>query len=200
MFDFITNVFDLYLTQISVITDNLAIAIIVLAITSKVVLLPLVKFQRKYAMEIRETVTQFQESIDTQQKAKLNYVPFLLIGLTIIIQFVFLVSIIVLLREPQDYTYVDCFNIYLIPTNEYLNLLKPDPTMLAPIVASLSTIVSSFGPKFSKTQKVGYLQMVFPVMIFMAGINLPAGVSLYWIAKNMFAIVKTQINKVRGVS
>lgn len=76
----------------------------------------------------------------------------------------------------------------------WLNLASPDPYLILPILAAAFTFASSYLTSMSQIESNASLKImnyVMPVMIFMMGLNLASGLSLYWVISNAFSVVQT---------
>ncbi|RLK62851.1 protein translocase component YidC [Atopobacter sp. AH10] len=73
----------------------------------------------------------------------------------------------------------------------WMNLGKPDPYFILPILAGVFTYISTWLSAKSQMQENGMtkaMQIVMPVMIALMAINLPSAVSLYWVTRNIFSV------------
>lgn len=87
----------------------------------------------------------------------------------------------------------------------WLNLAKPDPYFLLPILAGVSQLVLALmmNPKKAKKAKkeseeialIMQKQMIFvmPLMTVLIAVKLPSGLALYWLATTVFSIFQQQI-------
>lgn len=76
----------------------------------------------------------------------------------------------------------------------WLNLASPDPYLILPILAAVFTFASSYLTSMSQLESNASLKImnyVMPVMIFMMGLNLASGLSLYWVISNAFSVGQT---------
>lgn len=76
----------------------------------------------------------------------------------------------------------------------WLELGKPDPTFILPILAAIFTFISTRLTTMSQSNVQGTMKAmnyVMPVMILFMGINLASGLSLYWVISNAFQVIQT---------
>ncbi|WP_321387263.1 YidC/Oxa1 family membrane protein insertase [uncultured Enterococcus sp.] len=76
----------------------------------------------------------------------------------------------------------------------WLNLASPDPYLILPILAAVFTFASSYLTSMSQLESNASLKImnyVMPVMIFMMGLSLASGLSLYWVISNAFSVGQT---------
>ncbi|WP_086348437.1 YidC/Oxa1 family membrane protein insertase [Candidatus Enterococcus clewellii] len=76
----------------------------------------------------------------------------------------------------------------------WLNLASPDPYLILPILAAVFTFASSYLTSMSQIESNASLKImnyVMPVMIFMMGLSLASGLSLYWVISNAFSVGQT---------
>ena len=77
----------------------------------------------------------------------------------------------------------------------WLDLTKPDPLFLLPLLASLSQFLlgkitpppSSLKQKGRALKEVNYL---FPLLIFFSFVKLPSGLAVYWLATTFFSFLQ----------
>ena len=76
----------------------------------------------------------------------------------------------------------------------WLNLSSPDPYLILPILAAAFTFASSYLTSMSQVESNTSLKImnyVMPGMIFLMGVNIASGLSLYWVISNAFSVVQT---------
>lgn len=76
----------------------------------------------------------------------------------------------------------------------WLNLGKPDPYFILPILAAIFTFASTYLSSMSQLQanaSMKIMNFVMPAMILVMGIPLASGLSLYWTISNAFQVVQT---------
>lgn len=76
----------------------------------------------------------------------------------------------------------------------WLNLAKPDNYMILPILAAVFTFASSYLTSMTQVESNASLKImnfVMPLMIFVMGMNLASGLSLYWVVSNAFQVGQT---------
>ncbi|MGC6769072.1 YidC/Oxa1 family membrane protein insertase [Enterococcus sp. LJL128] len=183
------------------VSGNTGIGIILFTLVIRVILLPLMHFQtkstrktqelqpqlkalqEKYASKDQETQRIFREE---QQRlyAENGVNPYagclpLLVQMPIMMALYQSISRVPELREGS----------FL-----WLNLASPDPYLILPILAAAFTFASSYLTSMSQIESNASLKImnyVMPVMIFMMGLNLASGLSLYWVISNAFSVVQT---------
>ena len=195
LLDFIASIFDVFFVWLHEIIPNLGVNIIILGIVVKLALTPVASRIKKttgdikdYKKAIEDTEnTTTDEAVRLARKAMLKISLFLLF---IAVQIVFLLGVIRLLRTPYEFefTTVDGFSEYLVPSMEFLNLTVPDPYYVLPILVGTITFVSAIIGDGSNNRFFVY---GLPAFLTFISIQLPAGVALYWISKRLFMIVKS---------
>ncbi|MCB2663499.1 YidC/Oxa1 family membrane protein insertase, partial [Listeria monocytogenes] len=76
----------------------------------------------------------------------------------------------------------------------WMQLGNPDPYYILPVVASLTTFLSSKISMMVQTQQNKSMAMIvyiMPVMILFMCITLPSALALYWIIGNIFTVFQT---------
>jgi YidC/Oxa1 family membrane protein insertase len=76
----------------------------------------------------------------------------------------------------------------------WLNLGKPDPYLILPILAAVFTFASTYLTSMSQIESNASLKIMnfaMPVMIFVMGMSLASGLSLYWVISNAFQVGQT---------
>lgn len=76
----------------------------------------------------------------------------------------------------------------------WMTLGNPDPFYILPIIAALTTFLSSKISMMGQTQQNRAMSMMIylmPVMILFMGITLPSALALYWIIGNIFTVFQT---------
>ncbi|MBC6310047.1 membrane protein insertase YidC [Listeria sp. FSL L7-1582] len=85
-----------------------------------------------------------------------------------------------------------------IKTQDFLwmTLGDKDPYFILPILAALTTFISSKLSMMGQTQQNKSMNMIIyfmPLMILFAGISLPSALALYWVVGNIFTIFQTML-------
>ncbi|MBO0441681.1 membrane protein insertase YidC [Candidatus Enterococcus ikei] len=183
------------------ISANTGIGIILFTLVIRIILLPLMHFQTKsmrktqelqpklkalqkqYSSKDPETQRLFREE---QQKlyAENNVNPYagclpLLIQMPIMMALYQSISRVPELKQGSFM---------------WLNLGQPDPYLILPILAAAFTFASSYLTSMSQIESNASLKImnfVMPVMIFVMGMNLASGLSLYWVVSNAFQVGQT---------
>jgi YidC/Oxa1 family membrane protein insertase len=73
----------------------------------------------------------------------------------------------------------------------WFDLGNPDPLYLLPLVAGLTTFIQVKMTSAQLNDQMKIIIYIMPVMIIVAGITLPAALSLYWVVGNVFMIIQT---------
>ncbi|WP_157076844.1 membrane protein insertase YidC [Halalkalibacter krulwichiae] len=73
----------------------------------------------------------------------------------------------------------------------WFDLGNPDPLYLLPLVAGLTTFLQVKMTSSQLNDQMKLIIYIMPVMIIVAGITLPAALSLYWVVGNVFMIIQT---------
>ncbi|GMA63683.1 membrane protein insertase YidC [Alicyclobacillus fastidiosus] len=68
-----------------------------------------------------------------------------------------------------------------------------DPHFVLPVIAALSTFLSSWLTMRNQPAQQRAILFIMPVFIFIIGIRLPAGLVLYWIYTNLFTALQTYV-------
>ncbi|MBO0467818.1 membrane protein insertase YidC [Enterococcus plantarum] len=183
------------------ISANTGIGIILFTLVIRIILLPLMHFQTKsmrktqelqpklkalqkqYSSKDPETQRLFREE---QQKlyAENNVNPYagclpLLIQMPIMMALYQSISRVPELKQGSFM---------------WLNLGKPDPYLILPILAAVFTFASTYLTSMSQIESNASLKImnfVMPVMIFVMGMSLASGLSLYWVVSNAFQVGQT---------
>ncbi|WP_207694368.1 membrane protein insertase YidC [Enterococcus sp. DIV0212c] len=183
------------------ISANTGIGIILFTLVIRIILLPLMHFQTKsmrktqelqpklkalqkqYSSKDPETQRLFREE---QQKlyAENNVNPYagclpLLIQMPIMMALYQSISRVPELKQGSFM---------------WLNLGQPDPYLILPILAAAFTFASSYLTSMSQIESNASLKImnfVMPVMIFVMGMSLASGLSLYWVVSNAFQVGQT---------
>lgn len=180
---------------------NTGIGIILFTLIIRIILLPLMHFQTKsmrktqelqpklkalqqqYSSRDPETQRQFREE---QQKlyAENNVNPYagclpLLIQMPIMMALYQSISRVPELKQGS----------FL-----WLNLGQPDPYFILPLLAAVFTFASTYLTSMSQVESNASLKIMnyaMPAMIFLMGMNLASGLSLYWVVSNAFQVGQT---------
>lgn len=76
----------------------------------------------------------------------------------------------------------------------WLNLSKPDPYFILPVLAALFTFASTYLSSMSQIESnptAKIMNVTMPMMILFMGISLASGLSLYWVVSNAFQVLQT---------
>jgi YidC/Oxa1 family membrane protein insertase len=77
------------------------------------------------------------------------------------------------------------------------NLGQPDHYYIMPLLAALTTYLSSRVMMTGNDPQQKMMLFIMPVFIFLIGMHFPAGLALYWIYSNIFTAVQTYFIRVR---
>ncbi|EUJ17448.1 membrane protein insertase YidC [Listeria aquatica] len=180
---------------------NYAVGIIVVTIIIRLIIMPLMikqlksqkemmkvqpllkELQGKYASKDNETKQKLQqETMRLYQEHNIN--P--MMGcLPLIIQMPILIGFYQAISRTAE-----------IKTDSFLwmTLGQPDPFYILPIIAAITTFLSSKISMMGQTQQNKTMAMMIyfmPVMILFMGITLPSALALYWIIGNIFTVFQT---------
>ncbi|MDR3560308.1 MAG: YidC/Oxa1 family membrane protein insertase [Negativicutes bacterium] len=173
---------------------NYGVAIILLTVAIKIVLYPLTVKQVKSMKKMQELgpklkalQEQYKDNKPKQQEevAKLYKTAGVnpLAGcLPLLIQMPFLASIFYAIR---DFGYVSQPSFLWIKT-----LAVSDPIYLLPILAAVTTYISSKQTMTDSSQQGKMMTMVMPLFIGYMTLRFPAGLGLYWVVSNLVQIVQ----------
>ena len=174
---------------------NYGLAILLLTIAIRTAVQPLSIKQAKSMRglqeiqpKMKEIQEKFKSTPEEMQKRisalyKEHKVNPLMGCLPLLIQMPFLISLFYVLR---NYTYITAYERFLwLP-----NLSKMDPLYILPVLVGVTTF---FQMKLSMTQSNDQSQkimaMIMPVFIAYVSMKFAAGLSLYWVFGNTYAIV-----------
>ncbi|BDR59734.1 membrane protein insertase YidC [Xylocopilactobacillus apicola] len=76
----------------------------------------------------------------------------------------------------------------------WMNLSKPDPFFVLPLLAAIFTFISSWLSFYSQPTMNGsnkVMLIVMPVFIFISAMGLASAISVYWVASNLFMVLQT---------
>lgn len=180
---------------------NHAVGIILFTILIRVILLPLMHYQtkqmrrtqevqpklkelqQKYSSRDPETQRRLQE--ETQRLyAEYNVNP--MAGcLPLLIQMPILMALWQAMSRVESLTNGQFL---------WMDLSKPDPYFILPILAAIFTFISSKLTSMTQIESnmsMNMMNYIMPVMIFFMGMNLASGLSLYWVVSNAFQVGQT---------
>lgn len=180
---------------------NHAVGIILFTILIRIILLPLMHYQtkqmrrtqevqpklkelqQKYSSRDPETQRRLQE--ETQRLyAEYNVNP--MAGcLPLLIQMPILMALWQAMSRVESLTNGQFL---------WMDLSKPDPYFILPILAAIFTFISSKLTSMTQIESnmsMNMMNYIMPVMIFFMGMNLASGLSLYWVVSNAFQVGQT---------
>lgn len=199
MFGYFSGLMEMALTFCYNLTDsigfpNYGIAIILLTVVIKLLLYPLTVKQVKSMKAMQELspklktlqekykdnkAKQQEEAARLYKEAGVN--P--LAGcLPMFIQMPFLASMFYALR---NFSYVSHPSFLWIKT-----LAGKDPFYILPVLAAVTTYISSRQTMTDSSQQNQLMVMFMPLVIGYMAINFPAGLGLYWVVSNLFQIAQ----------
>jgi YidC/Oxa1 family membrane protein insertase len=189
-----------------------AITIIIMTLLVSLITIPMTRSQQKQAAKtatIKPKIDEIQKKYSydpqiLQQKMQELYKeegmnPGLSSCLVLIFQFVILLALLRVIRDPQTYVFKESFgtirdNFYWVPS-----LKEPDPIIFGlPLMTSLSQFaVQLFTMKTNpqaqaQNQAMGSMNsmlMVMPLIYFFMFKNLPAGLPLYWTTSSLVRLI-----------
>jgi YidC/Oxa1 family membrane protein insertase len=176
---------------------NYGIAIILLTIIIRVLLYPLtvkqvksMKAMRELSPKLKELQEKYKDNKAKQQEEiaklyKASGVNPLAGCLPMIIQMPFLTSMFYALR---NFSYLTHPGFLWIKT-----LSGRDPLYILPVLAAITTYISSQQTMPEANPQNQLMSMVMPCVIGYMAIHFPAGLGLYWVVSNLFQIVQQRI-------
>lgn len=72
----------------------------------------------------------------------------------------------------------------------YLHLGSPDPYLILPIIAALTTYIQMIVQGNADNPQTRIMVWIFPIMIFVIGYSFPSALALYWVYSNLFTIIQ----------
>lgn len=72
----------------------------------------------------------------------------------------------------------------------YIELGKPDPLFILPLLAAVTTYIHLFVTGVGENQQTKLMLWVMPIMIFALAVGFPSALSLYWVYGNIFTIIQ----------
>lgn len=198
---FLAQPFGMLLKTIYDLIGNYGVSIIVFTIVTKLLLVPLTMKQMKsmkQMQEIQPKIKELQEKYKND-KEKLNIKTMELYKeqnvspfggcLPLLIQFPIIIGLFAVLREPVKYGIaVEAIDVAFLWLP---SLLTPDKSLILPILAGLTTYLSSKTMSANQNDQTQKMMMyMFPVLMFWWGRSFPAGLTLYWVISNAFQVVQ----------
>ena len=185
--------------------QNYGLAIILFTIIIKIALLPLTLKQTNSMKKMNELQPQLQELQKKYKnnKTKLNEKMMELYRennynpaggcFPLLLQFPILIGLFRVLQDPALYVFPK--DVYESVVQNFLwlpNLGEPDPMYILPILAALTTYLSTKMMNTNTTSDVAQTQktmgIIMPLMIGWISIKFPSGLALYWVISNLFQI------------
>lgn len=180
---------------------NIGVGIILFTIVIRVLLLPLMHYQTKSMRGMQELAPKIkaikekypykdQESQrlmneEIQHLYKENNVNMYAGCLPILAQMPVMIAL-----------YQAIYRVPELRTGQFLwmDLSKPDPYIILPILAAVFTFASSYLASMSQLEKnptTTVMNIVMPLMIFFMGLSFASSLALYWVVSNAFQVVQT---------
>ncbi|MDQ0417871.1 YidC/Oxa1 family membrane protein insertase [Croceifilum oryzae] len=75
----------------------------------------------------------------------------------------------------------------------YLQLGKPDPYFIFPIIAAFTTYIQMIAQGSANSAQTRIMIWIMPIMILVIGSNLASALALYWVYGNIFTILQYMI-------
>lgn len=75
----------------------------------------------------------------------------------------------------------------------YLQLGKPDPYFIFPLLAAFTTYIQMIAQGSADNPQTRIMIWIMPIMIFVIGYNLPSALALYWVYSNLFTILQYMV-------
>lgn len=189
--------------------NNYALAIIILTALVRIIMIPLYAKQMSSTSKMAE-LQEKQREIQTRyarDREKMNEKLNELYAengvstyagcLPLLIQFPIMLGLYQLLRSPL--LYMTTSNMVAAVHESFLwvpDLSQPDSwilPILAGITTYLTTAVSTQGQDQATAGAMNSMKYFMPLMIFLLGRSLPAGLSLYWFIGNLVMVVQNLI-------
>lgn len=183
--------------------QNYGLAIVLFTIIIKIVLLPLTLKQTNSMKKMNELQPQLQELQKKYKnnKEKLNEKMMQLYRennynpaggcLPLLLQFPVLIGLFRVLQSPELYVFPK--EVYESVIQNFLwlpNLGEPDPIYILPVLAALTTYLSTKMVSNNATGDAAQTQktmgIIMPLMIGWISIKFPSGLALYWVVSNLF--------------
>ena len=158
------------------------------------------KLQQKYKND-PQTLAQKQQKLYKESNYSMlgGCLP-MIVTLIVLIAFyrVFMYPAKYIFTEPGLYDSIQK-NFFYIP-----NIDNPDKTVFLPLLAGITTFLSSYLAQKNQPQPeqggnmMNTMMVVMPLLIFYMGRNFAAALVLYWIVSNVFQLVQQYITKKVG--
>ncbi|RJX23528.1 MAG: membrane protein insertase YidC [Dethiobacter sp.] len=173
------------------------LAIIMLTAVVNIITFPLTRKQIQASKklqdiqpELRKLQEKYKHDKEKYNKVTMEYMKEHKVNpmggcLPLLVQFPIMIAVFQLLREPGIIAQsVENFNpnFLFFP----LDLTKPDPIYLLPIMAAAATFFHQRLVMTDPKQKM--MLYIFPVMIMVISVSFPAGLVLYWFTNSLFSV------------
>lgn len=141
------------------------------------------ELQKKYSSKDTETQRKLQE--ETQKLYSANGVNPLMGCLPLLVQMPFLFALYQAIARTDALKQG-----YFL----WMNLAKPDPYWVMPILAAIFTAATSFVSMMAQPQRTAtswIMVAVSPLFILFVAFSLPSAISIYWVVTNAFSLAQT---------
>ena len=182
---------------------SVAIGIILFTIILRAALMPLFSKQMKSSQKMQELQPKLRElqrqysGRDSESRLKLAEAQQALYkenGVSLYASFIpLLIQLPILWALYQALTRVAFLR---EGTFLWLDLAKPDPYFILPLLAALFTFLSTWLTNKAAPEKNPMMSVMtygFPIMIFIFGVNFASGVALYWTVSNAFQVFQIML-------
>nr|WP_125698140.1 YidC/Oxa1 family membrane protein insertase [Lacticaseibacillus yichunensis] len=141
------------------------------------------ELQKKYSSKDTETQTKLRE--ETQKLYSKEGINPVMGCLPMLIQMPFMLALYQAIYRTQE-----------LQAGRFLwmNLAKPDPTWIMPILAALFTLLTSLTSTMAqptRTTMNWVMVGISPLMILFMGASFPSALALYWVVTNAFSLAQT---------
>ncbi|WP_373301150.1 YidC/Oxa1 family membrane protein insertase [Lacticaseibacillus mingshuiensis] len=141
------------------------------------------ELQKKYSSKDTETQTKLRE--ETQKLYSKEGINPVVGCLPMLIQMPFMLALYQAIYRTQE-----------LQAGRFLwmNLAKPDPTWIMPILAALFTLLTSLTSTMAqptRTTMNWVMVGISPLMILFMGASFPSALALYWVVTNAFSLAQT---------
>lgn len=180
---------------------NAGIGIILFTIIIRIILMPLMHYQNKSMRKTQELQPKMKElqqkyaSKDSETQAKFreeqqklyaeNNVNMYAGCLPLLVQMPIMMALWQSISRVPE-----------LRSGHFLGLNLGEPAIILTILAAIFTFMSSYLNSMSQLESnasTKVMTFVMPVMIFVMGLNLASGLSLYWVISNAFQVIQTLI-------
>ncbi|MDO4287634.1 MAG: membrane protein insertase YidC [Eubacterium sp.] len=206
--------FGFVLFQIYNFVQNYGVAIILFTLLVNVCLLPLAIKQTKSMKEMQALRPELQKlqkkyknnpeklNQETMKLYKLYNVSPMAGCLPLLIQLPIIYALFGALRDPARWVFTSGSTEAVSQSFAWIpNMSEPDPFVILPLLCIVFTFITqkftmsaqkgTMDPSAEKSQQI--MLYIMPVMIGVAAWQMPAGVALYWVVRNIFTFIQQVI-------